>query len=91
MPSHPRYEPPTDNVGAALEISQRLGTDGAGIADAARVAFVDSMAGSLWVGVGFAVLATALAWTKLPRRAEAPTRPDQGGDVATADDLVVVR
>lgn len=79
----------TDNVGAALEISQRLGADGAEVADVARRAFVDSMAGSLWVGVAFTAVAAALAWTTLPRRAAASSRLDQRDE--TADDLVVVR
>ena len=81
----------TDNVGAALEISQHLGADGAGVADAARDAFVDSMAGSLWVGVAFAVLASALAWTRLPKGAPSSARPDHPADVEAADDLVLVR
>ena len=81
-----------DNVGAALEISQHLGVDGTGLADAARGAFVDSMAGSLWVGVAFAVVATVLAWTTLPRRAAASARPDDRDDCdETAVDLAVSR
>jgi hypothetical protein len=81
----------TDNVGAALEISQHLGADGAGIADAARDAFIESMAGSLWVGVALAVLASALAWTRLPRGVATSAGADHPADVEAADDLVLVR
>jgi EmrB/QacA subfamily drug resistance transporter len=59
----------TDNVGAALEVSGQLGGNGQLIADAARDAFVQSMSGSLWVGVALAVAASAIAFARLPRRA----------------------
>ncbi len=56
-----------DNVGAALDISHHLGTNGTEVAAAARDAFVTSMGGSLWVGVGLAALATIIAFAHLPR------------------------
>jgi EmrB/QacA subfamily drug resistance transporter len=58
-----------DNVGAAFEISRHLGAGGADLATAARDAFVGSMTGSLWVGVGLAALAAVVAFTFLPKRA----------------------
>jgi EmrB/QacA subfamily drug resistance transporter len=61
----------TDNVGAALEVSQRLGSDGAEVAAAARDAFVTSMSTSLWVGVGLAAVATVIAFVHLPKHAPA--------------------
>ena len=60
-----------DNVGAALEVSDHLGAGGADVAAAARDAFVSSMTSSLWVGVGVALLAAAVAFVHLPRRAGA--------------------
>lgn len=68
----------TDNVGAALEVSRHLGANGAGVAGAARDAFVSSMHGSLWVGVGFAALATVVAFVHLPKHAPAPARAGHG-------------
>jgi EmrB/QacA subfamily drug resistance transporter len=79
-----------DNVGAALEISRQLGADGTQLAEVARDAFVDSMAGSFWVGVAFAGLATALAWAKLPKSDPAPTPLDRS-EVETARDVVGAR
>ncbi len=64
----------TDNVGAALEVSHQLGANGTEVAAAARAAFVSSMSGSLWVGVGLAALATVIAFVHLPNRA-----PGHGG------------
>jgi EmrB/QacA subfamily drug resistance transporter len=57
----------TDNVGAALEASGHLGATGAQVAAAARDAFVSSMSGSLWVGVGLAAAATMIAFRHLPK------------------------
>jgi EmrB/QacA subfamily drug resistance transporter len=59
----------TDNVGAALEASSHLGSAGPQIAASAREAFVESMSGSLWVGVGLATLAAVVAYVRLPRQA----------------------
>jgi hypothetical protein len=61
----------TDNVGAALEASRHLGADGEAIATAASDAFVSSMSGSLWVGVGLAALAGVVAYVHLPRHVPA--------------------
>ena len=59
----------TDNVGAALSASQHLGGNGGAVAAAARDAFVSSMSGSLWVGVGLVASATVIAFLRLPRHA----------------------
>lgn len=59
----------TNNVGAALDVSHQLGVHGTDIATAARDAFVGSMSSSLWVGVGFAALATLTAYRHLPKAA----------------------
>ena len=61
----------TDNLGAALDVSHRLGANGAEVAEAARHAFVTSMSGSLWVGVGVAALAAVVAFVHLPKRVPA--------------------
>ena len=47
----------TDNIGAALGVSHRLGAGGDSIATFARDAFVGSMRGALWIAVGMAVVA----------------------------------
>ena len=67
----------TDNLGAALEASHSLGASGAQVADAARDAFVSSMTGSLWVGVGLAALASLIAYVHLPKHA--PVHGGHGG------------
>ncbi len=58
----------SDNVGAAVGMSQQLGADGPGIASLARNAFIDSMSGALWLAVGMAAWATVIAVVHLPRR-----------------------
>jgi len=68
----------SDNVGAALEVSRHLGADGAEVAAAARQAFIDSMSGSLWVGVGLAALAAAVAFVHLPKRSATQTTHHHG-------------
>jgi hypothetical protein len=68
----------TDNLGAALEVSNQLGANGAEVATAARDAFVSSMSGSLWVGVGLATVATVIAWVHLPKPAPAHARHGDG-------------
>ena len=60
-----------DNVGAAIGASHQLGAQGADVAALARDAFVRSMSGSLWVAVGFAACAAAIAVVRLPRSASA--------------------
>src|SRR5690606_4881762 len=56
----------TDNVGAAIETSRHLGTEGDQIAAVARSAFVSSMSQSLWIAAGLAVCAAIVALTQLP-------------------------
>jgi EmrB/QacA subfamily drug resistance transporter len=73
----------TDNVGAALDISHHLGTNSAEVAAAARDAFVTSMSGSLWVGVGLAALATIIAFVHLPKHA--PAHGDHGAYAVPSD------
>jgi EmrB/QacA subfamily drug resistance transporter len=58
----------TDNIGAALEISNQMGAHGAELADAARDAFATSMSSSLWIGVALAAVAAVVAWTRLPKQ-----------------------
>lgn len=58
----------TDNIGAALEVSNQLGAQGTELAAAARDAFTSSMSGSLWIGVVLAAVAAAVAWIRLPRQ-----------------------
>lgn len=73
----------TDNIGAALDVSQHLGGSGGDIAAAARNAFVTSMSSSLWVGVALAALAAVIAFVHLPRHA--PAHDSHGhGHVADA-------
>jgi hypothetical protein len=74
----------TDNVGAALGMSQQLGVTGAEITSLARSAFVDSMTGALWVAAGMALWATVVAIVHLPRHAAVDTPPAQA---TAADDL----
>ena len=61
----------TDNIGAALGVSHRLGAGGDSIATFARDAFVGSMRGALWIAVGMAVVATIVAIVTLPDGAAA--------------------
>ena len=82
-----------DNLGAALRATDRLGSDAAGVAALARGAFVSSMTSSLWIAVGMAVAATAVALVHLPRHRAHGDRPRSGGrldlhDMATG--IVVV-
>jgi len=56
----------TDNVGAALQVSEHLGAPGEQIASAARDAFVGSMNSSLWIAAALAFGAAVVAFTRLP-------------------------
>jgi EmrB/QacA subfamily drug resistance transporter len=58
----------TNNVGAAVQTSQRFGAHSDQIASAARHAFVDSMTHSLWIAAGLAACAAVVALTQLPRQ-----------------------
>jgi hypothetical protein len=58
----------TNNVGAAIDASRRLGAQGEHIASAARTAFVDSMNHSLWIAAGLGLCAAVVAVTQLPTR-----------------------
>ena len=58
-----------NNVGAAIETSQRLGAQGTDIASVARAAFVDSMHSSLWIAASLAFCAAVVTFTQLPRQA----------------------
>lgn len=69
----------TDNVGAAIGMSQQLGASGAEIASLARTAFVDSMSGAIWVGAAVALWSTVVALVHLPRHPSTKTA-DAGGD-----------
>ena len=79
----------TDNVGAALGMSQQFGVNGAEIASLARSAFVDSMTGALWVAAGVALWATVVAIVHLPRQA-ALVNPEVPAD-AVAEKSTSVR
>jgi EmrB/QacA subfamily drug resistance transporter len=56
-----------NNVGAAIDVSHRLGGSGTEIASAARSAFIDSMHTSLWIATALALGAALVARTQLPR------------------------
>lgn len=58
-----------NNLGAALDISRKLGDHAHAVADVARTAFIDSMHTSLWIAAGLAVYAAGVAFTQLPSRA----------------------
>ncbi|MGD9704408.1 MAG: DHA2 family efflux MFS transporter permease subunit [Acidimicrobiia bacterium] len=60
----------TNNVGAAINSSRRLGAQGDPISSLARSTFVDSMGTSLWIAAGLALCAAVVALTLLPRHAE---------------------
>lgn len=56
-----------ESLGGALFVAQGMGPDGAGLASAAREAFTDGMAVSLWVCGAVIVVAGILAYRLLPR------------------------
>ena len=57
-----------DSLGAALEVSGRLGAVGSHVADAAREAFVAAMSRASIVTAGVAALGAIVAWRYLPAR-----------------------
>lgn len=58
-----------DSLGAALQVSGRVGALGAQVADAARGAFVDAMSRASIVTAGIAAMGALVAWRYLPARA----------------------
>jgi EmrB/QacA subfamily drug resistance transporter len=58
-----------DSLGAALQVSGRLGSAGSQVADAARGAFVEAMARASIMSAGIAAVAALVAWRYLPARA----------------------
>jgi hypothetical protein len=72
----------TDNVGAAIDMSNKIGPNGAEIISIARSAFIDSMSGALWVSAVAAIGATILALVYLPRDAKAHHNAQSHGHTA---------
>ena len=58
-----------DSLGAALQVSNGLGSNGSQLADAARVAFVEAMSRASIVTAVVAVTGAVVAWRYLPARA----------------------
>jgi EmrB/QacA subfamily drug resistance transporter len=81
----------SDSIGAALGVAARLGEAGAGLAAAARSAFMDAMGVSMLVAVGVAILGALLALLFLPARATARTDAEgkgagsERGEASTAE------
>jgi DHA2 family integral membrane protein (MFS transporter) len=70
----------SDSIGAAFGVAAKLGEAGAGLAAAARSAFVDAMSVSMLVAVGVALFGAILALLFLPARPGA--RADAEGQSA---------
>ncbi|CAN5512489.1 MFS transporter [soil metagenome] len=70
-----------EGIGGAVAVSGQLGAQGAGVLEAARTAFVDAWAVSMWLSAGLALAAAlfALVWT--PSR----TKEFADRDEATAE------
>ena len=68
-----------NNVGAAIDVSHRLGGSGNEIASAARSAFIDSMHTSLWIATALALGAALVARTQLPRHRHAQATRGHAG------------
>jgi EmrB/QacA subfamily drug resistance transporter len=68
-----------NNVGAAIDVSHRLGGSGNEIASAARSAFIDSMHTSLWIATALALGAALVARTQLPRHRHAQAAHGHAG------------
>ena len=67
-----------DSLGAALQVSGRLGPVGVHVADAAREAFVAAMSRASIVTAGVAALGVLVAWRYLPARGiNVPDDPDE--------------
>jgi EmrB/QacA subfamily drug resistance transporter len=63
-------EPVTEGIGGALAVAERLGENGAALADAARGSFVDGMAPALLLGAGICLAAAAYTALRGPKTAE---------------------
>jgi DHA2 family multidrug resistance protein-like MFS transporter len=78
------------SVGGALEVARSIGgADGAALAQAAKVAYVDGMSVGVLVGAGVALLGALIALVFLPSRAKeeaAPTADELATASASADD-----
>ena len=72
------------SVGAAIEVSNRLGATGAPLAGLAREAFVYAMVRGAMVTAAVALFGALLAWRFLPARA---VSPDANADALDADAL----
>jgi EmrB/QacA subfamily drug resistance transporter len=78
-----------ESLGAALLIAQQMGSAGAGLADAARQAFVDALGSGLVVGAVVAAIAAVVVAIALPARAQdaAPTHAHTEGAPVGDDEL----
>jgi EmrB/QacA subfamily drug resistance transporter len=59
-----------DSLGAALQVSGRVGALGSHVASSAREAFVDAMSHASIIAAGVAAVAAVVAWRYLPARAQ---------------------
>ena len=75
----PAQQAAEESLGAALMIAQQMGSAGAGLADAARQAFVDALGNGLVVGAAVAAVAAVIVAIALPARAH---------DAASAEDVL---
>jgi hypothetical protein len=76
----------TDSVGAAMQVADRFGAAGAGLANAAREAFVFAMSRASLVTAAIALVGAFVAWRFLPARALDVVDGD-GGDGVTVTDV----
>jgi DHA2 family multidrug resistance protein-like MFS transporter len=60
-------EPARESIGGALEVAERLGPDGAGLAAQAQAAFTDSLGVVGLVGGALMLLAAVVVWLLTPR------------------------
>jgi EmrB/QacA subfamily drug resistance transporter len=76
-----------ESLGAALAIAEGAGAAGAGLADAARTAFVDALGQGVLVGAVVAAVATLIVAIALPARARhAAPAPMDGAALRMGDD-----
>jgi hypothetical protein len=69
-----------DSLGAALQVSGRIGPAGAQLATVARDAFVTAMSGASLVAACVAALAAIAAWRYLPARAVGEVTVEDRGE-----------